>query len=521
MGAGASSAVNPTEPSNEAEPPEMPAASLLPGGTLCPAWPPPAPASLFGRVRLSARARLARTSSRMVPRSTASTRSSAPTAARWRSRTGRPARYREAGRRRRRHVVPQEEHRHSSGRPGVRALGPPAVALGGQAPRGAGGDPQGQRRGGLLRRQRFHGPHGERLAKKSNGAELLSQCLTAFFTPLINLINSYRGDVIKFSGDALMIYFPAVDDTAVQRSRLQVPPHGSFGLPDLGPMATAVLRASACCIEIHKRLHMFDTGVDGVCLCLHIGVGCGEVAILQVGGEVPPETHVPRSEYLIAGPPLEQISVAEPLARNGETCVSPQTKYTFPTVKFSAMESDRRQETQFRLPEMPIIRRFVPSAVFKQIEGGTLTYVNEMRTISTIFVSGSGVDVSSDEGAQVAQELMASVQQICYAGEGTLNKFVIDDKGMLFLLVYGLPPLVHTDDPTRAVLACIDLVKAFKRLKIAGRFGDPGRGSLRSPCVHSMLLLFRQPRSPESPAGEAARRPTTEAPRDLQKNSGG
>lgn len=341
----------------------------------------------------------------------------------------------------------------------------------------------------------------ERLAKKSNGAELLSQCLTAFFTPLINLINSYRGDVIKFSGDALVIYFPAVDDTAVQRSRLQVPPHGSFGLPDLGPMATAVLRASACCIEIHKRLHMFDTGVDGVCLCLHIGVGCGEVAILQVGGEVPPETHVPRSEYLIAGPPLEQISVAEPLARNGETCVSPQawehvsdcvvedtsrqldepdyrlllrmdeTKYTFPTVKFSAMESDRRQETQFRLPDMPIIRRFVPSAVFKQIEGGTLTYVNEMRTISTIFVSGSGVDVSTEEGAQVAQELMASVQQICYAGEGTLNKFVIDDKGMLFLLVYGLPPLVHTDDPTRAVLACVDLVKAFKRLKITGRFG--------------------------------------------------
>jgi len=140
-------------------------------------------------------------------------------------------------------------------------------------------------------------------------------------------------------------------------------------------------------------------------------------------------------------------------------------------VKFSAMESDRRQEKQFRLPEMPIIRRFVPSAVFKQIEGGTLPYVNEMRTISTIFVGGSGVDVSTDEGAQVAQELMASVQQICYAGEGTLNKFVIDDKGMLFLLVYGLPPLVHTDDPTRAVLACVDLVKAFKRLKITGRFG--------------------------------------------------
>lgn len=59
---------------------------------------------------------------------------------------------------------------------------------------------------------------------------------------------------------------------------------------------------SACCIEIHKRLHMFETGlvfchkatryvwfhgisllpgVDEVKLCLHIGVGCGDISILQ------------------------------------------------------------------------------------------------------------------------------------------------------------------------------------------------------------------------------------------------
>jgi len=114
-----------------------------------------------------------------------------------------------------------------------------------------------------------------------------------------------------------MIYFPAVDDTQGEQKKFKVPPHGSYGLEDIGPMATAVLRASACCIEIQKRLHMFDTGVDGVKLCLHIGVGCGEVAILQVGGEEPPETHIPRVEYIIAGPPIAQISVAEPLAKNG------------------------------------------------------------------------------------------------------------------------------------------------------------------------------------------------------------
>lgn len=340
----------------------------------------------------------------------------------------------------------------------------------------------------------------EKLAKKSNGAELLSECLTRFFTPLIDLINAYRGDTIKFSGDALMIYFPAVDDTRGPKYNGVVPPHGTYGLPDLGPMATAVLRASACCIEIHRRLHMFDTQVDGVVLCLHIGVGCGEIQILQVGGVIPPETHVPRSEYIIAGPPLEQISIAEPLAKNGETCLSPQawefvkdcviegqpledrpdfhlllrmdeSKYTFPTVKFAAQLFDCRMETCFKLSELNITRRYIPSNVFKQIEGGTLNYVNEMRNISVIFISGSGLDVCQEKGPQKAQELMSSVQRACYAHEGTLNKFLIDDKGMLFLLVFGLPPLVHTDDPTRAVLACFEFVEVFKRLNLVGRFG--------------------------------------------------
>eukprot|EP00933_Yihiella_yeosuensis_P044593 TRINITY_DN39859_c0_g1_i1.p1 TRINITY_DN39859_c0_g1~~TRINITY_DN39859_c0_g1_i1.p1 ORF type:complete len:1096 (-),score=175.69 TRINITY_DN39859_c0_g1_i1:61-3348(-) len=341
----------------------------------------------------------------------------------------------------------------------------------------------------------------EKLAAKSNGAELLSQCLTAFFTPLIDIITAYRGDVIKFSGDALTIYFPAVDDMEGPQQKYKLPTHGSFGFADLGPMATAVLRATACCIEIQKRLHMFDTGIDGVHLCLHIGVGCGEVAVLQVGGVEPPETHVPRSEYIIAGDPIRQISIAEPLAKNGETCLSPQAweqvadsvientsrqldepdfhlvgrldeaKFTFPTIKFAAMERDKRKEKSFQLPELDIIRRYVPSSVFKNIETGTLPYVNEMRMISTVFISGSGVDVSSDEGAVIAQDLMSSIQKICYANEGTLNKFVIDDKGMLFLLVFGLPPLVHTDDPTRACLACFDIIKAFQRLGLIGRCG--------------------------------------------------
>jgi class 3 adenylate cyclase len=339
----------------------------------------------------------------------------------------------------------------------------------------------------------------ETLSGVQNGAEVLSECLHQFFTPLVELLNDYRGDVIKFTGQSLTVYFPEVDDTKSPKYNGIVPPHGTYGLPDLGRMATAVLRASACCIEIHKRLNNFDTGEAGVALSLHIGIGCGPVSILQVGGIAPPDTPVKRYEYVIAGPPLEQVSIAEPLAKQGETCLSPQawehvkdgviegapledrpdfhlllrmdeSKYTFPTVKHAAKENDSRSDKQFSGSDLNIIRRYVPSSVFKQIECGTLNYVNEMRRTSIVFISGSGLDVL--ENPDRGNELMRAVQQACYDHEGTLNKIWLKGKDhLLFLLVFGLPPLVHVDDPTRAVLACFDLVRVFKSMGLIGRFG--------------------------------------------------
>merc|ERR1719158_409827 len=49
--------------------------------------------------------------------------------------------------------------------------------------------------------------------------------------------------------------------------------------------------------------------------------------------------------------------------------------------------------------------------------------------------------------------------------------FLVDDKGLVFLLVFGLPPLVHVDDPARAVRTCNSMLKILAKLKLQGRFG--------------------------------------------------
>jgi hypothetical protein len=50
---------------------------------------------------------------------------------------------------------------------------------------------------------------------------------------------------------------------------------------------------------------------------------------------------------------------------------------------------------------------------------------------------------------------MRNVQEAVYAYEGSINKFLMDDKGSTLIACFGLPPVSHEDDPIRAVLSAI------------------------------------------------------------------
>ena len=342
----------------------------------------------------------------------------------------------------------------------------------------------------------------EYLAQKPNGAELLSSVLNRFFTPLIDIISSYRGDIIKFSGDALTILFGAETEDATESEYDLACGSGWSRCVGHSSLELAVLRAVACCTEIHKRLDNFDTGIPDSSLSFHIGVGCGTCVVLHVGGESSPEDlRTKRFEYVICGEPLEQIAHACHYAAVYETVVSPQAwelvkdtviegppidedtkfkrvtalvtnKHTYATIRSAAEARDHRaSQFSLKLSDMNLTRRYIPSAVFQQMANGTLDYVNEIRNVTVFFICVPGLDVSSPRGAITAQDLMSSVQQACFEQEGQVNKFLVDDKGLLFLCVFGTPPMVHTDDPLRAIYSCFKIIQSVKRLGLIGHFG--------------------------------------------------
>merc|ERR1719247_1114872 len=95
-----------------------------------------------------------------------------------------------------------------------------------------------------------------------------------------------------------------------------------------------------------------------------------------------------------------------------------------------------------------------------------------MRRVSVIFLCIRGLDPHEAKGARQAQLLMRLLQRAIYALEGSVNKFLVDDKGVLLLAAFGLPPLNHfTDDPLRAVLCGMRFCDALNEEGLIGHVG--------------------------------------------------
>jgi class 3 adenylate cyclase len=98
---------------------------------------------------------------------------------------------------------------------------------------------------------------------------------------------------------------------------------------------------------------------------------------------------------------------------------------------------------------LPLFRRYIPGAVHKAIMRGQEATLASMRLCSVMFIEILGADVTTIDGWGL-QAVMEVVQSCVYLNEGSVNKLIIDDKGLLILCAWGLPPLAHSDDPARA-----------------------------------------------------------------------
>ena len=288
----------------------------------------------------------------------------------------------------------------------------------------------------------------ERLAAQGpSGAEVLTGYLNQYFGPLLDIIQRYGGDTVKFAGDALLALWRA----------------------DPGDLPDKTLVAAECALAVQHELKDFRAESD-LQLSLKMVLGAGDIAVEFVGGVFD------RWELLITGAPLSQIAEAQYAARPGEVVLATEIAplldgraQTEPAaenaIRLTAL-ARRRREAAARPAPLPHtvepLRRLLPGAIRSRIEAGQQDWLGELRHLSVIFINLPGF--TFDLSLERAQEAMRAMQSALYRFEGSINKISIDDKGASLVALLGLPPLSHHDDPERAVHAAQLMRSALQAL---------------------------------------------------------
>ncbi|MEM7035117.1 MAG: adenylate/guanylate cyclase domain-containing protein, partial [Chloroflexota bacterium] len=335
---------------------------------------------------------------------------------------------------------------------------------------------------------------GELLSQAGvTGAEELTRLINTYFTRIIETIERYQGQVVKFSGDALTVIY-TTDDI---------------------DLTSATHRASQCALEIQDVLEHIEVPETSQgpapALSMKIGIGTGKILACSVGGELR------RWEYVVAGDPLVQVATAQNKAHPKEVILSPQAWAL--TARFFVGKEDRsgfvrlvRSYDPLPLP-VPIrfrwdtlndadipkaedaLKRYIPGAINARLDNQA-EWLAELRRMNVLFIGLGGLDYEADDAVERLQALVQGVQKTIYEFEGALNKVAVDDKGTVLLILFGAPPFTHEDDAQRAVACALRLQEVAQqqglRMSIGITEGSIFAGPVGAPTRQEYTVIGDQ-----------------------------
>ena len=101
----------------------------------------------------------------------------------------------------------------------------------------------------------------------------------------------------------------------------------------------------------------------------------------------------------------------------------------------------------------------------------------DLRSVTVLFVNLGLRDMDMlaaskyDDAMDKMHRVLCAVQAAVYAYEGSINKFLCDDKGSTLIAVFGLPPLSHADDPNRGVMCGLSICDRLWALGLIASVG--------------------------------------------------
>jgi class 3 adenylate cyclase/tetratricopeptide (TPR) repeat protein len=279
------------------------------------------------------------------------------------------------------------------------------------------------------------------------GLEQLAELLNPSFAQYVECVHASGGEVVDFAGDALVAYWPA------------------RGIDDL----TRAVKSAAVCAQ---RMADAPGSADGELPALHTGIGAGKLWAARIGDV---EQGL---ELVLGGPAVRDAVVAQKRSERGEVLVAPFAagllgkdliaahKGDFALVRrIGALASELGpllSPEELPLSAWPM--GMVPRVVQERWNGRRDGWLSELRHVTPVFVRIDGLDADAPDALHRLQQAASAIHEVVAAFSLERGRLLLDEAGLVFLLVFGVPYNTHADDSARALRVALALERRLGAL---------------------------------------------------------
>ncbi|MBB3319557.1 putative ATPase/class 3 adenylate cyclase [Rhizobium sp. BK181] len=287
---------------------------------------------------------------------------------------------------------------------------------------------------------------GHFLARGPAGIEDLANLLELHFTGLIDVIVAHGGEPLMFAGDGLLAGWPCEGST---------PSDALLRAATCGNHVLATSRTSLPSgepIELHAVLafgqcHTAEIGTGS--LRLHVTVGKG-LADLQAASITRA-----KGQLLVSAAACSILGDAIAVRSIG------------PDATILSTLRDQADLIPLTIPPMTPQDRerlagHIPLPVASRLNSQLLDWTAELRRISVVFVALSRLDHASPDILSRLESVVAAIEPKVAEHDGFIQQIRVDERGANLVIVFGIPPVAHADDPVRAVRSAIDMRDALR-----------------------------------------------------------
>lgn len=288
----------------------------------------------------------------------------------------------------------------------------------------------------------------ERLARRGKvGAEEVVSVINSTFARLLAVAYGEAGGLLKFGGDALLLFFPG-DDHELRAAR-----------------SAARMRRTL------REIGKITTSAGAVTLRISIGIHSGPFDFYLVGGS--------HHELIVAGPSVTRTVEMESEARAGDILLSPEAASNLPgrhrgepkgpgILLKGTPAGTSDAPADIALHPTIDVAHCIPVAIREHLIAGGEGAAH--RQVTVMFLQFGGVDgLTKSQGPEAVQNALdVLVRLIQEAAETHLVTFVDADiyrDGGKILLVGGAP-VAHEDDEARVLLAARSIIEAKPPLPV-------------------------------------------------------